>query len=208
MEIKCKIIDETGKEKGELQLNPAVFGARVSGGTVHQVVRWQLAKRRSGTHSTLTRGMKKGGGSKPWRQKGLGRARAGSRNSPVWVGGGVAHGPQPRDYEFKIPKGIRKKALCGVISHRVHRGRFVVVDKVGIKEGKTKEMVSFLEKAGLPKSTLIVGDEDLSLVERSARNIKGVDVISVNGVNVYDVLRHQYVVVCREALQRLEDRLA
>ncbi len=206
MKIKC--VNKKNKAKGQVELNPEVFGVQPSVPLLHQVVRMQLAKRRSGTASTKTRSELSGGGKKPWRQKGTGRARAGSTRSPIWVGGGRVFGPHPRSYAFHVPKKMRKSALKGVLSLKVGEGKLVVVDKLDFAEPKTKQMVGCLAELGLAEQkVLIVESEKNQNLLKSIHNIPGVDLLLVEGLNVYDLLWHDKLLVTQAALDKIGERL-
>jgi len=195
------------KEKiSEMDLDPRIFESEVKGHLVHDVVRMQMARRRSGSASTKTRSMVRGGGAKPWRQKGTGRARAGTNRSPLWRGGGIVFGPHPRDYDLAIPKKVRKGALRSVLSLRKQEGRLWVLKNLDFDEIKTKRFVEFLEIFDL-KDALIVLDEKNMAVERSARNIPGVKVLRVEGLNVYDILAHEQLVLVEKAVERIHEVL-
>ena len=195
------------KEKiSEMDLDPRIFESEVKGHLVHDVVRMQMARKRSGSASTKTRSMVRGGGAKPWRQKGTGRARAGTNRSPLWRGGGIVFGPHPRDYDLAIPKKVRKGALRSVLSLRKQEGRLWVLKNLDFDEIKTKRFVEFLEIFDL-KDALIVLDEKNMAVERSARNIPGVKVLRVEGLNVYDILAHEQLVLVEKAVERIHEVL-
>jgi len=188
----------------------AIFGAKVNPGILHQVVRWQRAKSRAGTHTTLTRSAVSGGGAKPWRQKGTGRARAGSSSSPVWVGGGVAHGPKQRSYEFRLNKKERRQAICGALSQRRGEGRLMVIRDFGLSEIKTKAAVGVLRQGfGIEegKKVLVVLPEGDEINTKSLRNISGVRILSTAGLNVYDVLNAEYVLMADDAIEPVQARL-
>ena len=205
---EIKLFDSKGKEVGTKAVPTSIFGTSVPLSLLHQVVRWQRAKKRAGTHKTKTRAEVSGGGRKPWRQKGLGKARAGSNTSSIWVGGGIAHGPKPRSYEFQMNKKERKKALCGAISLRTTEGRCLALTEFGIKEPKTKPASELLQKIGaLPKKTVLVlgSDDQTSLL--STRNIEGVTPLESKGLNVYDVLNAEFLVFTEDGLQELQARL-
>jgi large subunit ribosomal protein L4 len=206
--VSHKLLNSDGKEVGSVELNPEVFNTKVLHGIVHQAVRWQLARRRSGTHSALNRANKTGGGKKPFKQKGTGRARAGSSNSPVWVGGAVAHGPQPRSYDFRFPKRARRQALTSVLTSKRNSDRLVIVDELVVQDGKTKNLLSCLNKIGVQNvsAAIIVHGKDQN-IERSSGNLKKVKTLPVEGANVYDLLKHQYVVLTKASLEALQDRL-
>lgn len=193
---------------GTVELSEAVFGERPRPHLFHAEVRRQLAVRRAGTHSTKNRHMVSGGGIKPWKQKGTGRARQGSIRSPQWAGGGVVFGPVPRSHEHSLNKKTRRAALRGALSLRAGESALVVVDRLSLPEIKTKKMIEVLAGLGLAGQTvLIVIAEPDATVEKSARNLPGVSVIRAEGLNVYDVLRHRQLLVTRAALERLEQRL-
>ncbi|RMG42789.1 MAG: 50S ribosomal protein L4 [Candidatus Dadabacteria bacterium] len=199
----------SGKEVDSLELDPAVFAAKVNEGLVYQTVRWQLAKRRSGTHSTLTRGDMKGGGRKPWRQKGSGRARAGSNTSPVWVGGGVAHGPKPRSYNSRLSRRLRRQALASVLTDRQREGRITVLDRLEVESGKTRDFKNMLDQLGVDcaRGVLVVLPEKDEKVWRAGRNIPGVTLLPVEGANVYDLMRRGHVLTTRAAIEALQQRV-
>jgi large subunit ribosomal protein L4 len=207
-QIMQEILDSKGKVLGSLKLDDEVFGAEVAAGVVHSVVRWQRAKRRAGTASALNRAAKSGGGKKPWKQKGTGNARAGSSNSPVWVGGAVAHGPQPRKYDFKLPKGVRRKALVSVLSDKLKKGNLLVVDEINVS-GKTKDLVAVLKGVGVQGvKTLILMPEKVQSVWQAAGNIEGVQMLPVAGLNVYDILNARKVIATKAAVAAIEQRLS
>lgn len=172
----------------------------------HLVVRYQLAARRAGTHATKQRAMVAGGGKKPWRQKGTGRARQGSTRSPQWRGGGVVFGPQVRSHSFMLPKKVRRAALRGALTRRVSESAFYVLDSLALPEAKTKHFANFMRTFSFD-SLLVVLPEADEAVMRAARNIPGVTVLPVEGLNVYDVLRHRNVAVTLPAINRIVERL-
>jgi large subunit ribosomal protein L4 len=188
------------------QLNESVFGAKTRAHLLHQAVVMQLANRRAGTAATKSKGFVRGGGKKPWRQKGTGRARAGSIRSPIWVGGGTTFGPQPRDYSYRLPRTARREALLSALSLKNRDGKIIVVDKFDLEEAKTKLMVNALAELKVESAVIIIAQPDAK-IERSARNLPKVKVLRVDGVNVYDLLRYEHLILTQEALQRLEARL-
>jgi len=167
----------------------------------------QLANRRAGSASTKSKGFVRGGGKKPWRQKGTGRARSGSIRSPIWVGGGTAFGPVPRDYSYRLPRTARREALLSALSLKNRDGKIIVVDKFELEEAKTKVMVRALAELKVESAVIVISQPDVK-IERSARNLPKVKVLRVDGINVYDLLRYEYLILTQEALQRLEERLA
>ncbi len=199
------VFNATGKKVGTMDLSEKVFGIVPNMSAVHLVVVNYLANQRQGTQSTLTRAEVSGGGKKPWRQKGTGRARQGSTRSPQWTHGGIALGPKPRTYGFSINKKVRKLAMFSVLSDKVANDEFTVVDNIELKEIKTKEMVKVLEALGKTKKTLIVLPEKNDNIYKSARNIPGVKVSLVNTLNVYDILNCNKVIILKEAVEKLEE---
>ena len=189
------------------RLNEEIFGARTRPHLLHQAVIMQLANRRSGGAATKTKGFVRGGGKKPWRQKGTGRARAGSIRSPIWVGGGTTFGPQPRDYSYRMPRTARRAALLSALSLKNHDGKVIVVDKFEIDVIKTKQMVKALTELQVESALIVIAQSDVK-IERSARNLPKVKVLRVAGLNVYDLLRYEHLILTEEALKLLEERLA
>ena len=188
----------------------SIFGREPKAGLLHQTVRWQRAKARSGCHKTLTRTEVNGGGKKPFKQKGLGRARAGSSRNPVWVGGGTAHGPKLRDYSFDLNKKEKKAALCGALSARNAEGKLFAISDLGLKEIKTSVAVKALEKAGVDsgRNTLVITNRDDEVTIKSVRNIERAKVVCPEGLNVYDVLNATQLVVIGSALDEIVERLS
>jgi large subunit ribosomal protein L4 len=198
-----------GKPGASVELDASVFEAPVRAHLLHAEVRRQLAARRRGTHATKNRHAVSGGGIKPWRQKGTGRARQGSIRSPQWAGGGVVFGPVPRGYEHALPKKARAAALRCALSHRLREGALVVVDELALGVFKTRRMREILAALGLAGETvLIVSDAPDAFLERSARNLPGVSVVRAEGLNVYDVLRHAKLLFTRAAVTKAQERLA
>jgi len=206
---KVAVYDMTGAQTGEIELNDSVFCVEVNEAVMHQAVVMQLANQRLGTASTKTRGMVRGGGRKPWRQKGTGRARSGSTRSPLWVGGGTVFGPQPRNYAFSMPRKARRLAIKSALSAKVQAGELLVMEDITIKEPKTKTVVRMLDslKIGDDKALIIVSAPDEN-VEKSSRNIPGVKSITSQGLNVYDILYHDKVLVTKDAVSKIEEVLA
>ena len=189
------------------KLREEIFGAKTRPHLLQQTVVMQLNKRRAGTAATKSRGWVRGGGKKPWRQKGTGRARAGSIRSPVWVGGGTIFGPQPRDYSFRMPRKARKEALLSALSLKHRDGKIIVIDKIELEEAKTRLMVKALAELKVTSALLVISQPD-EKVERSSRNIPTLKVLRVEGLNVYDLLRYEHLVLTEGALKLLEERLA
>jgi len=189
------------------QLNEAIFGAKTRAHLLHQTIVMQLANRRAGSAATKSKGFVRGGGKKPWRQKGTGRARSGSIRSPIWVGGGTTFGPQPRDYSYRLPRTARREALLSALSLKNRDGKIIVVDKFELEEAKTKLMVKALAELKVESAVIVIAQTDPK-IERSARNLAKIKVLRVEGLNVYDLLRYEHLILTQEALQRLEERLA
>ncbi|WP_425805415.1 50S ribosomal protein L4 [Desulfitobacterium sp. Sab5] len=205
---KVQVVNMQGSPVGEIELNEYVFGIEPNTYVLHSAVVSQLASLRRGTHSTLLRGEVRGGGRKPWRQKGTGRARAGSIRSPLFRGGAVLFGPKPRDYGFSLPKKVRRLALRSALSSKVNEQKLIVLEDLSLNEAKTREMVKVLKALQADKKALIVTDELNDTVERSARNICGVKATPVEGMNVYDLLQHDVVVMTKAAVAKTEEVLA
>jgi large subunit ribosomal protein L4 len=193
---------------GEIELPAALVQQEKHEHLLFEVVRMQRANKRAGTASTKTRGFVRGGGKKPWKQKGTGRARSGSTRSPIWVGGATVFGPQPRSYAYRLPKSARRIALCSALSEKVREGNLLVVSEIALVERKTKQMIEFLNRLQLNDSLLIVIDGANEIVEKSARNIPWVKVLRCEGLNVYDLLRFRHVLFTHTALQKTNERLA
>lgn len=197
----------SAREKvGTVDLDERVFGTEVKEHLFHIVVRHQLAARRSGTHSTKQRAMVAGGGKKPWRQKGTGRARQGSTRAPHWRGGGSVFGPQPRSHSFLLPKKVRRAALKSALSRRLGEQALVVLDQVSLPEVKTKYFQAFMKNFGFESLLLVVAQDDTA-VRLSSRNIPGVTVLPVAGLNVYDILRHRNIALTAPAIAPIVERL-
>lgn len=201
-----KLYDQNKQEVGAIDLADDIFQVEVKPEILHLVVRAHLAKLRAGTAAVKTRGSIRGGGKKPWRQKGTGRARAGSSRSPLWRGGAVTHGPQPRDYSFKINKQIRKQALKMALSSRFVANDMLVVDKLSFDQIKTKNFVACTQKLGLKKALIVVGEKD-SVLTLSARNVPGICVLDSQSINVYEILKYPQMVIDSKAVTALQERL-
>ena len=194
-----------GKEVGEIALSDLVFGAEVNEAVLHTAVRAFLLNQRQGTQSTLTRSEVSGGGKKPWKQKGTGRARQGSTRSPQWTHGGVALGPKPRSYRVTMNKRVKRVALFSALSAKVNAGDMIVVDSITMNEYKTKTIVSMLGALGAQKKALIVLPEVNEFVVKSAANIEGVKTTQWNTINVYDILNCDTFIVAKEAVNKIEE---
>jgi len=203
-EIEVKDRDNNTVEK--IILTEDIFGVRSKQGVLHEAVVNYLANQRQGTHATKTRGMVRGGGKKPWRQKHTGRARAGSIRSPIWRGGGITFGPQPRDYSYKLPKKMKRRALLSALNERLSDGEVTIINDFSIDKPKTKEMLAVLKNLGLQdKSVIIVLPAKDDKVMLSARNIPGVIVRTVADLNTYDILAHSAILMKKDAVRLLEE---
>ena len=200
-----KQVNFNGDVIGDFELSGDVFDAPVHVSAMHQVVVAQLANKRVGTHDTKDRGDVRGGGRKPWRQKHTGRARAGIIRSPLWVGGGVAHGPQPRDYHQKVNRKVRRLALRSALSLKVQENNMIVVDKFDLDAPRTKSVIAFLEKLDSQRKPLFLIHESESPVKKSVSNIPGAHVLHVDSINVYDLLNHVKLIATPEAVRKLEE---
>jgi large subunit ribosomal protein L4 len=206
--VTLPVVSQTLAKVGEIEVPAVVVAGPVREHLLHEVVRSQLASRRAGTVATKTKGFVSGGGKKPWRQKGTGRARAGSIRSPLWAGGGTIFGPQPRDWSYRLPRSARRGALRDALASRHAAGSLVVVDQLKLPEAKTKRMAECLSGLGLEDATVLVvlaAPDDV--VQRAARNLPGVKILPARALNVYDVLSHAKLLVTRAALEEIARRL-
>lgn len=200
------VVTQTKAPAGEITLPEGAFDGPVRRHLLYEVVNMQRANRRAGTHSTKTRGEVSGGGKKPWRQKGTGRARAGSSRSPLWTGGAIVFGPKPRDYGYRLPASARRSALRSVLALKVREGALVVVDKIEIADGKTKSVLAMCRALGVEKA-LIITEAANPLLERGARNLPTVKVLRADGANVEDILRYPHLIVTQAAVAALHGRV-
>ncbi len=205
MEITVK--KRNNQRKGSLEVSDTVFGTDFREGLVHQVVNATLANRRAGTHAAKSRSQVAGGGRKPWRQKGTGRARAGTTRSPLWRGGGIIFGPEPRDHGQKVNKKMRRGAMRSLLSELTRREELTVVTNLGVEEGKTRELAKTLQ-ALQAEDALVITPPEQPLVARAGRNLPRVDVQEVTHVGPLDLVRHERVVITESALRTLEERLS
>ena len=199
------VFDKTGAKISDIELSDGIFGIEPNVSAMHLCVVNYLANQRQGTQSTLTRGEVSGGGKKPWKQKGSGRARQGSTRSPQWYHGGIAHGPKPREYGFSINKKVRRLAMKSALSGKVADDEILVLDSFGLEEIKTKEVAKILAALPTGKKTLIVLPEKDDVIYKSARNIAGVKVSLVNTLNVYDILNCDKLLVLQDAVSKIEE---
>lgn len=202
---KLAVLDKTGKKVSDIELKDEIFAIEPNKSAMHLVVVNYLANQRQGTQSTLTRSEVSGGGKKPWKQKGTGRARQGSTRAPQWTHGGIALGPKPRDYGFDVNKKVRRLAMKSALSSKVAADEMIVVDDFSMDAIKTKEMANILSAVKTGKKTLIVLPEKNDVLYKSARNIEGTNVSLVNTLNVYDILNCNTIVVLKDAVAKIEE---
>lgn len=200
------IVNISNEKVGELELNAQVFDLDVKEHLLHDIVRMQRAAKRAGNACTKTRVEVRGGGAKPWRQKGTGRARAGTRNSPIWRGGGVTFGPKPRDYSFKLNRKVKKQALAMAMSARLKEGNLVILDDFVMDAIKTKDFVGIMKGFDF-ENCLIITDGPNENVSKSARNVNGFKILPAEGLNVYDILLHKKLILVQPVIEGLEKRL-
>ena len=201
---KLNVLNINGQNVGEIELVDSIFNVEVNEHVLYEVVKNQLANKRQGTQSAKTRAEVRGGGRKPWKQKGTGRARQGSIRAPQWIKGGVVFAPKPRDYRMSIPKSMRRVAMLSALTSKVQNDEMVVLDSLTLEAPKTKEVVKMLN-AFNAKKTLIITAEANETVYKSARNIEGVAVLPVNNINVYDLLKYPKVIMTKDAVSKIEE---
>jgi large subunit ribosomal protein L4 len=200
------VFDIEKKKVAQVELNDAIFGAEVNEAVVYDVIKMQMAARRSGTSSTKTRSDVSGGGKKPWRQKGTGRARAGTTRSPIWRGGGIVFGPHPRDYSISIPKKVRKKALISVLSMKLKEDKMVILKDFPMEKISTKAFKNIVDLFGFKKALFVLDDKNEVLL-KSSRNIRNIKMIRSEGINVYDVLNCEHLVLLEPSVKKIEGAL-
>ena len=200
------VFDIEKKKVSQVDLNDAVFGAEVNDAIIYDVVKMQLASRRSGTASTKTRSDVRGGGKKPWRQKGTGRARAGTSRSPIWRGGGIVFGPHPRDYSYSIPKKVRKKAIISALSMKFKENKMLVLKDFPMEKISTRIFKGVVDLFSLKKALFVI-DETNEVLLKSSRNIKNVKMIKSEGINVYDILNHEHLILLEPSVKKIEGAL-
>lgn len=206
--MKVPVRNREGKTIEEINVSPEIFEVEPNEAVVHQVIKAQLAAARRGTAKTKTRAEVRGGGKKPWRQKGTGRARIGSIRAPHWTGGGTVFGPVPRDYSFNVPKKMRRLAVKSILSSKARDGRLIILDDFGLTEPKTQEALQILKNLGAAKKTTVVVGEDQDTAVRSIRNIDYVRVIYSSEINAYNLVDNEYLVMTRVALNAVEEGLS
>lgn len=202
---KVDLFNMKGETVGEIELNDNIFGIDVNENAVHLAVQNQLANKRQGTQSTKTKSEVRGGGKKPWRQKGTGRARQGSIRSAQWIKGGIVLGPKPRSYSYTLPKKLKKLALKSALTSKVNEKEILVLDVLNFDSIKTKQMANVLDSLKVATSVLIVLDSKNDAVEKSARNIPGVKTAFVNTINVFDILKYEKFIITRDAVEKVEE---
>ncbi|OAH59326.1 MULTISPECIES: 50S ribosomal protein L4 [Bacillaceae] len=205
---KVKVLNQTGSEVGDIELNDAVFGIEPNEHVVFEAVVMQRASLRQGNHKVKGRSEVRGGGRKPWKQKGTGRARQGSIRSPQWRGGGIVFGPNPRSYSYKLPKKVRRLALKSALSSKVQEQNILVLETLSFDAPKTKEFVTVLNNLSVDSKALIVTDTVNEFVALSARNIPGVTVVEAAGINILDLLGHDKLIMTKAAVEKVEEVLA
>lgn len=205
---KVALYNQNGSTAGDIELNDSVFGIEPNESVVFDAILMQRASLRQGTHKVNNRSEVRGGGRKPWRQKGTGRARQGSIRSPQWRGGGIVFGPTPRSYAYKLPKKVRRLAIKSALSSKVNDNNLIVLEDLNLDAVKTKEMAAILKGLSIEKKALIVTADANETVELSARNLPGVTVVEANGINVLDVVGHEKLVMTKAAVEKVEEVLA
>ncbi|WP_300409475.1 50S ribosomal protein L4 [Lagierella sp.] len=203
-----KMLNQQGESVGNIDLREDIFGVEVNEHVVYEVVKNQLANKRQGTQSAKTRAEVRGGGKKPWRQKGTGRARQGSIRSPQWKGGGIVFAPKPRDYSYKVPKKVRRLALKSVLTSKLNDEELIVLDALKLDGFSTKTAKSVLNDIKASRKALIVIDADDAHIARSFRNIEGVSVATAEKINVYDVLKHDSLILTQDSVKKIEEVFA
>lgn len=199
--------NQSGAKVGTIELNDAVFGVEVNEAVMHQAVVRQLSNERLGTHATKTRGMVRGGGRKPWKQKGTGRARSGSTRSPIWIGGGTVFGPQPRSYYKAMPRKARRLAVKSALSGKVNSENLYVLESISLEAPKSKEVIKILNAFNVGDAKALFITEGNRNVELSARNIQGVKAIACEGMNIFDLLHYDKLFITKEAVAKIEEVL-
>ncbi|EGT4676529.1 TPA: 50S ribosomal protein L4 [Clostridioides difficile] len=202
---KLNVLNVSGQNVGEIELSDSIFGVEVNGHVLYEVVKNQLANKRQGTQSAKTRAEVRGGGRKPWKQKGTGRARQGSTRSVQWVGGGVAFAPKPRSYKYTLPKKVRRLAMKSALSSKVQNSEVIVLDALNMDAPKTKEFAQILNNINATKKALVVIADKNDNVIKSARNIEGVQTALVNTMNVYDILKYDSFIITTDAVKKVEE---
>lgn len=205
--LQIAVMDKAGKDVGKLEVSEKVFGLKLNKQVIYDTLKWFQACQRRGTHSTLTCGEVSGGGRKPWKQKGTGRARVGSIRSPLWRHGGVVFGPKPRSYATALPIKVRKLALAQALSQKVAEGKFKIVDPSVLSAAKTKEVKNLLKNVGISGKILVLLTKDGEGFEKASRNLQGVVVNTLNTLNIFDVLNCEWIIAEKEICNKIEEKL-
>lgn len=203
--MKTKVVSREGRELRTVELSDRVFNREVSDGSIYHAIRNELANNRVGTAATKTRGLVRYSGRKPWRQKGTGRARAGSRRSPVWVGGGTTFGPLPRDYSYRLPRKVKRSAIQSILSQKAQAGLLTVIEDFTVESGKTRDMVSVLRSVTDAARVVLITKDDDPMVKRSARNIPWLRFLTFNRLRAHDLFYARHIVVMESAAQSLDE---
>ncbi len=203
--MQLDIIDINNEKVDTIEIREDVFGGKTNKSLIYETIKMQMANKRLGTASTKTKGFVSGGGLKPWKQKGTGRARSGSIRSPLWRHGGTVFGPHPRDYSYNIPKKARFEALKSVLSLKIKENKIKILDSISVDEPKTKKVFNILKKINAV-SSLVVVDENNKNLELAARNLKDSKVLKIDGLNVYDILNYENLIITKSAFQKIEER--
>lgn len=198
------VFNKEGNKVSDMELNDSIFATEVNEYALHQVVVALLANKRQGTQSTKTRSEVRGGGAKPWRQKGTGRARQGSIRAPQWIKGGIVFAPKPRDYRISVPKSMRKVAMKSALTSKVQENQMIILDSLNFEAPKTKNIIEML-KALEANKALIITAESNEVVYKSARNIQGISIIPANNINVYDLLKYEKLIITKDAVSKIEE---
>jgi large subunit ribosomal protein L4 len=200
------IYDIGNQKVSDIELDDRIFNTKINPTLFYDVIRMDLASQRQGTASTKNKALVRGGGAKPWRQKGTGRARAGSRRSPLWRGGGTIFGPMPRDYSFSLPKKVKRAALRAALSLKRQEGKLILLSDFPLEGFKTRQVLEVLKKFQV-EDALIVTDQKNSFLERSTRNLPGIEVLRYEGLNIYDILNHEHLILLRPTVSKIEGAL-
>ncbi len=203
--LKVDVLNIKGEKVDEIELLESVFGSKISEYAVYEVVKNHLANKRQGTQSAKTRAEVRGGGRKPWRQKGTGRARQGSIRAPQWIGGGVVFAPKPRDYSYTINKKVRRLAMKSALTSKANEGKIIVIDNMEMDAPKTKEFIAMLSAVNANKKALFVTAENNTNIVKSGRNIQGVQITFVNTLNVYDIVKYDSLILTKDAVQKTQE---
>ena len=201
----AKVYNTNGEQVGEVELNQELFNAPVNEAVLHEVIKNYLANQRQGTHATKTRAMVRGGGRKPWRQKGTGRARQGSIRSPQWIKGGIVFGPHPRSYRYNLPKSLKRVAMKSALSSKYKENKIIVLEDLNLDKPKAKEIIKLLNNLKVDSKTLIVLSHNRENVYKSSRNIPGVETTYIGLMNVHDIMTHDTFIITKDAVDKMEE---